>query len=260
MTGAFYDGVASRGLGYTPEQLASFVPDVEGTEPETRFTQLAIESLPAGGMAVDVGTGDASWFMSHIAPRARHAIGLDAGRLRLLEGSTARTELGLSNVELILGDASAMPLRDGVVDVVISRRGPVTINAFTLSEAYRVMRSGGLLVTIEIGEQNCREVTEVFGRSQMTEEASVGRRLPRLVSTLEAQGLSAEIAADYETFEYFKNRAHLEHRFRTAPILYPEDFDSVEHAGLLDELVARNQTPRGTRITYHRLVLTARKS
>jgi hypothetical protein len=72
-----------------------------------------------------------------------------------------------------------------------------------------------------------------------------------------AHGLKPIVAESLLTHEYFPGREGLVFRLETTPSV--DDFDPVADSGLVDQVVARNLTDRGIRVTMHRLVLVARK-
>ncbi len=257
MTGEFYDRVAA-GIGrFSPEQIAGFRATPGPPDPEARFSQEVRRQISAGDTVLDLGTGDGKWLVQTVAPHVSRAIGIDTGLARLTKAGRLRIVTGLAGAEFVLADAGNIPLPDESVDVAVSRRGPLTADDRFFSEACRVLRRGGLVLEITIGEQNMREVDEVFGRGQMVEDRKAGPRPPALELMYKSHRLAPFIAEDLLTYEYFPGRDSLEYRLLTAPVL--EDFDPVSEAALLDEVVARNSTERGIRITFHRLILAAKK-
>ena len=112
---------AARRLGYDEAELARIPRTVTDS-----FAGIgnphAIGPLPAGATVVDIGCGagmDLLLAAIHVGLGGR-AIGVDmteAMRARARGGATA---CGLSNVEVREGEASALPVESGSVDVVIS--------------------------------------------------------------------------------------------------------------------------------------------
>lgn len=82
---------------------------------------------------------------------------IPCGRLRFLSGvlrlaKRAIKDLGLTNINLILGDAELLPLKDHVFDVVVSQ---ATINLVpnklkVFSELARVLKEGAILAFSDV--------------------------------------------------------------------------------------------------------------
>src|SRR5262245_42174758 len=113
------DYAAAR-LGYDAGELAALPADVTAS-----FAGIgnphAIGPIPAGATIVDIGCGagtDLLLAARRVGPSGR-AIGVDmtaSMRQRALAGAAA---CGLTNVDVIEGDATCLPIEDRSVDVVI---------------------------------------------------------------------------------------------------------------------------------------------
>jgi SAM-dependent methyltransferase len=108
------------------------------------------ELLPAGApVVVDVGCGDGS-LVRHLARRGARAIGVEIGR-EPLERARAHAPVGGERYEH--GGAQALPLDDGIADVVVFSNSlhhvPTDALDTALAEAARVLRPGGMLYVQE---------------------------------------------------------------------------------------------------------------
>ena len=115
---------------------------------------LAIEPLNAGEVVVDVGCGAGTDLMlaaRRVGPTGR-AIGVDMTAEMREQAATAAAQAGLAQIELRAGDAQALPVDDGVADVVISNGviNLTTDKTEAFSEIYRVLRPGGRLQLADI--------------------------------------------------------------------------------------------------------------
>ncbi|NIW17631.1 methyltransferase domain-containing protein, partial [candidate division KSB1 bacterium] len=108
-----------------------------------------IELEADGDILFDLGTG---WGVVAIAATKKYgnrffAVGLDFSPACLRLAKKAAKDLGLTNINLILGDAELLPLKDRVFDVVVSQ---ATINLVpnklkVFSELTRVLKEGAVL-------------------------------------------------------------------------------------------------------------------
>ncbi|GHO43311.1 class I SAM-dependent methyltransferase [Ktedonospora formicarum] len=99
---------------------------------------------------VDVATGTGHTALA-LAPHTREVIAIDFTVSMLEGGKQLAHERGIDNVRFVEGDAHALPLADGSVDVVACRFSAhhfVDI-ACVVSEWARVLKPGGRLVLID---------------------------------------------------------------------------------------------------------------
>lgn len=158
---------AAEFLGYDPAELAALPFDCTAA-----FAGIgnphAIAPIQPGETVLDIGCGagmDLLLAARKVGP-AGQAIGVEmtpAMRERAL-ASAARA--GLDNVDVRLADATALPLPDASVDVVISNGvlNLVPEKARAFAEIVRVLRPGGrlqladIVVEAELGEEVRRNI------------------------------------------------------------------------------------------------------
>ena len=104
--------------------------------------------LPHGGTLIDVGCG-AFQIASYLAPHFAKVIGFDRSEAMLAAARQRIDRLGLSNVELTIGDARAFPASLPKADVVMSY-GVVQYLSLDelkehLSECRRALAAGGVV-------------------------------------------------------------------------------------------------------------------
>ncbi len=230
------------------------------SDPEERFTELVRQHLRADDIVVDIGSGDGSWLMMNVAPVVRRVVGLDYSARRVWLASQQRALLDGANADLLLTDARRIPLRDGVADAIINRRGPWIANGPFFAEGLRILRPGGLAFEISIGEQNACELNKAFReRSQMYEWQRAGTDGLAEHRTLhERASLELVVAESHVVTELFPSREALEYRLMTSPAV--EGFDREADAPLVDRVVVEHGGPDGVRLTVHRLCLVVRRS
>ena len=139
---------AAECLGYNPAELAALPAECTAS-----FAGIAnphaIGPILPGETVLDIGCGagtDLLLAARRVGPRGR-AIGIDMTEvMRHRAGSSAATA-GLTNVEVHRADATALPLADASVDVVISNGvlNLVPEKETAFAEIMRVLRPSGRL-------------------------------------------------------------------------------------------------------------------
>lgn len=178
--------------------------DTLSAHPDFRRTKAAtIDALrlAPGRTVVEVGcgTGDDLRTMAHLVSPGGRAIGIDSSEAMLARARQRVSPGAMPAVELVLADAAALPLPDGVADAVRIERTlqHVADPAAALAEAARVVRPRGrvalwepdwgtLLIggaPAEVGAAVCRRRVAAF------RQPYVGRDLPALAA---AAGLLVE--------------------------------------------------------------------
>ena len=144
---------AATRLRYDAAELATLPGTVTGSFAGVGNPH-AIAPLPSGATVVDIGSGagmDLLLAARHVGPRGR-AIGVDmteAMRDRARRGAAA---CGLTQVEIREGEATALPVDTGSVDVVISNGvlNLVAEKAAAIAEIRRVLKPGGRVQIADI--------------------------------------------------------------------------------------------------------------
>ncbi len=158
---------AAEFLGYDAAELA-LLP----AEATASFAGIgnphAIAPLAAGETVLDIGCGagtDLLLAARRVGPQGR-AIGVEMTEAMVERARSAARAADLPQVEVLKGDATALPLPDSGVDVVISNGvlNLVPEKEKALSEIVRVLRPGGRLqladiaVEAELGEEVRRNI------------------------------------------------------------------------------------------------------
>lgn len=113
-----------------------------------------VQPLEPGATVLDMGCGagtDLLLAAMHAGPTGR-AIGVDMTEPMVERARAAAGMLGLANVEVRLGDATALPVDDESVDVLISNGvfNLVPDKERALREIFRVVKRGGRLQLADI--------------------------------------------------------------------------------------------------------------
>lgn len=248
MNPEFYSRVATRFGGYhSGAQRTEVFP---GGEPEDVFDQVVTGLGSAAGQLLDAGCADGRNLL-RVAPSFEHVLGIDLAPEMLDSAERHRSAAGAENVEFALRDAAATGLPGSHFDVVTSRRGPLHVDEFK-----RVLKPGGSLVYLGIGEQDARELKEVFGRGQLYRRWQGVPVAQEVQRQLETAGF-AILRNEYFTYqEFFHSPAEFDVFLQLVPIF--EDYDSVADGEPFDRYVAGASSERGVRLDRHWFLLHAR--
>jgi ubiquinone/menaquinone biosynthesis C-methylase UbiE len=147
----------------------------------------------AGERVLDVATGTGFTAFA-MAARARSVVAVDftAGMVREARG--LRDDRGLHNIEFCLGDAEALPFRDGAFDLVVCRYAAHHFPNLTqaLAEMARVARRGGRVALEDTTAPEDPALGDLMNRWELRRDRSHVRNIPpsRLRALFEAAGLS----------------------------------------------------------------------
>lgn len=105
--------------------------------------------IPVGGKRIaDVGTGIGHYPMV-LARRTARTYGVESDRTLLAEARRRAARMHQPNIRIVEGEPTALPLRDGAVDIVLtSLIDPDDSSLPAVAEALRVLRPDGRLVVI----------------------------------------------------------------------------------------------------------------
>ena len=144
---------AAEFLGYDPGELSLLPPEVTAS-----FAGIgnphAIGAIQAGETVLDIGCGAGMdlFLAARKTGSTGKAIGVDMTAGMLARAAGAAQAAALTNVDLRQGDATALPVDDASVDVVISNGvlNLVPEKARAFAEVFRVLRPGGRLQLADI--------------------------------------------------------------------------------------------------------------
>jgi len=154
-------------LGYDPAELAALPAECTASFAGIANPHTIAPILP-GETVLDIGCGagtDLLLAARQVGPGGR-AIGIDMTEAMRDRARGSAAVAGLTNVEVYLADATAIPLQDASVDVVISNGvlNLVPEKEKGFQEIHRVLRPGGRLqladiaLDEELGEEARRNI------------------------------------------------------------------------------------------------------
>lgn len=140
-------------LGYDPAELTALPAECTAS-----FAGIAnphsIAPLLQGETVLDIGCGAGMDLLlaARRVDTSGRAIGIDMTEAMLDRARRSAAAVGLTNVQMQLADATALPLADGSVDVVISNGvlNLVSEKEKAFAEIRRVLRPGGRLQLADI--------------------------------------------------------------------------------------------------------------
>jgi ubiquinone/menaquinone biosynthesis C-methylase UbiE len=140
-------------LGYDPAELAA-LPQAATASFAGVANPHAIGPIHPGETVLDIGSGagmDLLLAARRVSPTGK-AIGVDMTPAMIARARAAAAEAGLPQVEVLEGNAQALPLPDASIDVVISN-GVLNLSpdkGLAFAEIVRVLRPGGRLHLADI--------------------------------------------------------------------------------------------------------------
>jgi len=136
----------ARSLGYD-EQWLNRLPAVVWESAAAVGNPFCLGPITSGETVVDLGCGAGTdlCIAALLVGNPGRAIGIDITPAMVAKAEKAAKDLGLTNVDVRLGDIAALPLENASADVVISN-GSINLSSHkpcVFQEAFRVLRPGG---------------------------------------------------------------------------------------------------------------------
>src|SRR3989344_5144050 len=157
----FYDKVAKKFGGYAfGKSHVGHLSEYPNGDPEKIFKEKLLGLANKNKIALDAGCGDGK-FAFQIAKYFLSITGIDISKELLKIARQKQNNLRVKNVIFKFQDASKTSFSNKSFDLIFSRRGPTPF-----SEFQRLLKSNGFFVGINIGEKDCQEIKEIFGRGQ----------------------------------------------------------------------------------------------
>lgn len=251
MTTNFYDKVAKKFGGYAyGKSHVEHLSEYPNGDPEKFFKAKLLTLAGKNKIALDAGCGDGK-FAFQIAKHFLSITGIDLSKELLEIARQKQKILKTKNVTFEFQDARKTSFSDKSFDVIFSRRGPTPFTEFQ-----RLLKSGGYFIGINIGEKDCQQIKEIFGRGQGYSQWN-NSRLEKDKQELKKVSLEVVFVKDYFYDEYYASYEDLDLFLQGVPIF--ENFDSEKDRKFLEEYVTKFKTAKGIKFPRHRMVIVARK-
>ncbi|MGD0096065.1 MAG: metalloregulator ArsR/SmtB family transcription factor [Terracidiphilus sp.] len=148
---AFFDSVAGRlGKDYVPGKSWK------------GLAEALLRLLPPMDVA-DLGTGEGA-FALLLAERAKKVIAVDTSAKMIEVGREQARRHGVKNIEFRIGDMEEVPIRDARIDLVFFSQSlhHALHPERAVSEAHRILRSGGRIVILDLAKHRFEEARELY--------------------------------------------------------------------------------------------------
>jgi ubiquinone/menaquinone biosynthesis C-methylase UbiE len=249
----FYDKVAIKfgGYGYGNGNKIKYISEYPAGDPEKIFKEKLLELSSINKIALDIGCADGKFTLS-VAPFFHKIYGIDISKVNLDIAKSHSSDKRIKNVEYFFQNASHTLFKDSFFNLAYCRRGPSVY-----PEIYRLIKTLGYFVEIKIGEKDCQEIKEIFGRGQDFGKWNTSR-LIKDTNFMKDLGFEIIFAKDYFYVEYYKTYTDLDLFLQGVPIF--EDFDSKKDKKYLNDYISKFKTNKGIKLLRHRIVIIAKKS
>jgi len=249
MTGSFYDHIAKK-FGVSGPQVQHSTTYPAG-DPEALFEQKVLGLGRNDMLALDAGCGSGG-FTLRMASHFQRIIGIDTSEERVTQARAEQQAQGIGNAQFEQREAGQSGFAPATFNVVYSRRGPTPYGEF-----HRILKAGGHVLYIGIGEKDAWELKRCFGRGQGFWEWKTSA-LEQAEEQLRQAGFQIVSGQEFLYDEYYASSRDLDLFLQSVPIF--EDFDSEQDRARLEAYAAVSQTDKGIHLPRHRFVVVAVKS
>ena len=248
MTSNFYNKVAKKFGNYHTD--ARYTQEYPDKNPEEIFKKKLLSVSGKAKLALDLGCADGRFTLS-MASSFFQITALDTSIGMLEAARKLKLENGITNVTFEEQDAFKTTFPDSSFDIIWSRRGPTPY-----TESFRLLKSSGYFLEIDIGEKDCQRIKAVFGRGQGYGKWN-NSRLKKVQKLAKSIGFKVSYLEDFLYNEYYQSFQDLDLFLQGVPIF--KDFDSDKDKKYLTNYVKQNSTDKGIKMERHRVVTVLQK-
>lgn len=174
-------------------------------KPPWDYMAIAKELVKKSKAVLDMGTGGGERF-AELAPFTRHALAIEGFKPNV---SVAKKRLEPLGVKVIEADESDnLPFKDGEFDLVLNRH-----STFKPSEVFRILETGGIFLTQQVGPNNLRGLIQEFGAQPQWQI----KKLDHLTKELSATGFTIKKAQDWRGKVIYQDVGAIVYQLKAIP-------------------------------------------
>jgi SAM-dependent methyltransferase len=216
------------------------------------YADAARKYLAPDSHVLDIGTGGGERFLA-LADAFRSGVGIDASAEMIATAQENLAPALASKISFAVMPTQRLAVVPTSFDVVLNRHAPVDA-----AEVTRVLRSGGVFVTQQVGARNTANICAVFGCTPGGAYASDSTQTPEaLRAAFVDAGCRIVATGEYDVRTWFLDVESLLFWLQAVPL--PEDFAIERYWRQIDAIISSYATERGIETNEHRTLLIARK-
>jgi SAM-dependent methyltransferase len=217
----------------------------DGGDPSWSYLDRCRRLIAKATSLLDIDTGGGER-LAHLAPLPPHTVATEGWEPNL---PVARARLGPLGVEVRHQDGGRLPVGDAEFDLVLNRHGRLEAG-----EIRRALRTGGVLLTQQVGSRNARKLNEALGDPVSTDVDAWS--LEVAVAALQRQGFRILDAREELPEHTFYDIGAVVYQLRAVAWQIP-DFDVERYDAKLRALDARIRANGCFVVHDHRFLIKA---
>jgi SAM-dependent methyltransferase len=250
VSGDFYDKIAVKlgGYGYGNDHKPTYKSEYPNGDPEKIFKDKLLKLSSENKIVLDIGCADGKFTLS-IAPFFQKIYGIDTSKVNLDIAKSHGEDERSKNVEYSFQNACHTTFKNSFFDIAYNRRGPVYYE-----EYFRVLKTNGMYLEIDIGEADAKELKIIFNRGQGYGKWNISV-LDEKLNKLNKLGFNTIFAVNCHYFEYYPSYKQFDLFLQGVPIF--EDYDSDKDKMTLQKYIRSYSSNKGIMLSRHRTVIVA---
>lgn len=199
---------------------------------------------------LDIGTGGGENLLQ-ISSAAFLLIGIDLSSAMIEAAQINVKKAEVHNTKFHKMDANEIMFPSDFFDIVSSRHAP-----FNACEVARVLKTGGILMTQQVSENDKKNLKTYFNRGQSFDDKD-GTFKRQCVETLKIAGFSEVAVFEYDATEYYERPEDLIFLLKHTPII-PNFGENLKDYEVLAKFIADNTTDAGIMTNSKRFMIVAK--
>ena len=240
-----------KSLKYSRYKFSSKAKLVKGEIPN--FFDLIKKYSNKNFVVLDLGCGSGELSIE-LASYFKKIVGIDPIECYINTAEEDRKSRQIKNIKFIVASGKNLPFENSKFDLIISSRGPLSLNLKFFREAKRVLKNEGLLIEETIGESDKVELKKIFGRGQ--NYPPQGTKLDKVKEILNKKNFTMLYSKNYIYCQNYNSMETVINTLGRAPII--PDFDSDKDSDNIKKVRDQLFSEKGILLSSHRLHWVAR--